>query len=136
FTPVQNPDFADHRDYNRHIASLQNVHTFSPTFLNTTRLGLNKSWFFFRTDTLVPVDRSLYFVPDPFFAPTPNGQFGAISITGLTGLALSYSGFAQTPRWYNYVALSLTTDFSNTRGAHSLQFGASYKHVWDNSVIP
>jgi hypothetical protein len=136
FTPTQNPNFADHRDYNKQIVSLQNVHTFSPTLLNTTRLGFNKSWYFFRTDTTVPIDPSLYFIPNPFFAPTDIGQFGVVSIAGLTGLGLTYTGTPITPRWFDYLALSATTDFNKTHHAHSLQFGASYKHSWDDTSVP
>jgi outer membrane receptor protein involved in Fe transport len=135
FTPVQNPNFADHRNYNRHIWSAENLHTFSPSFLNTTRLGINKTWYFFRTDTTVPVDRSLYFVPDPFFAPTSVGQFGAISINGLDGLGLTLTRLGVTPRWHDYLAFSLTTDFTKIGGAHSLRFGGSYKRTLDDNVI-
>lgn len=135
FTPVQNPNFADHRDYDRQIWSLQNVHTFSPSFLNTSRFGFNKTWFFFRTDTTVPIDPSLYFVPNPFFMPTRVGQFGAIVISGLDGLGLTYTRLGVTPRWQDYRALTLSTDFNKIAGAHSLQIGTSYKPIWDASVI-
>lgn len=135
FTPSENPNFAEARTYNRHLASVQNVHTFSQNFLNTTRLGLNKTWYFHRTDTTVPIDRSLYFVKDPFYAPTDVGQFGQVSITGLKGLGEGLTGTTISPRWFDYTMVSLNTDFTYTRGAHSLQFGAVFKHTWDDTVV-
>jgi len=135
FTPTQNPNFADHRTYNKHIFSAQNIHTFSPNLINTTRVGFNKSYYFFRTDTLVDVDRSLYFVPDPFYAPTDNGQFGVVSITGLKGLGQTSTGVNITPRWFDYRMLSLNSDFNYLRGAHSWQFGFLYKRTWDDTVV-
>ena len=135
FTPTQNPNFADARNYNRQIASVENVHTFGSNFLNTTRVGLNKSWYFFRTDTTVDVDRALYFVPDPFYAPTDKGQFGLITISGLKGLAETSTGVNITPRWFNYWMSSLNSDFNYNHGAHSFGFGVSYKRTLDNAVV-
>jgi len=135
FTPGQNPNFADHREYDKRILSIQNVHTFSSTFLNTTRLGINKSWLFDRLDTTVPIDPSLYFIPNPYFAPTDVGQFGVVAITGLKGLGETYTGVSDTPRWFDFLALSLTTDFTTVHGRHSWQFGGSYRRVWDDTAI-
>ncbi len=135
FTPSENPTFAEARTYDRHIVSVQNVHTFGSTFLNTTRFGYNKTWYFHRTDTTVPIDRSLYFVPEPFFAPTEVGQFGQVSITGLKGLGEGLTGTTISPRWFDYQMMSLNTDFTYTRGAHSFQFGAVYKRTWDDTVV-
>ena len=135
FTPTQNDNFADHRTYNKQIASLQNVRTITSNFVNTTRVGLNKTWYFFRTDTLVPVDKSMYFVPDPFYAPTDQGQFGAVNITGLKGLGQTSTNTNITPRWFDYWMLSLNTDFNWTKGAHAIQFGGQVKRTWDGTVV-
>jgi carboxypeptidase family protein/TonB-dependent receptor-like protein len=136
FTPTTVPAFADHRTYNKHIASVQAVHTFSPRFVGTTRVGVNKTWYFYRTDTTVPVDRSMYFVPDPFFAPTEQGQFGVISVSGLSkGLGQNVSNTTITPRWFPYWMGTVTSDFNYTRGTHAIQFGGSFKRTWDNSVV-
>jgi len=87
FTPVQNPNFADHRDYNRHIWSFQNVHIFSSSFLNTTRVGVNKTWLFARTDTTVSIDPSLYFVPNPFSRPRASASSARFQSAAWMGLA-------------------------------------------------
>ena len=135
FTPGQNQNFADHREYNKHILSIQDVHTFTPTLVNTTRFGLNNSWLFDRLDTTVPIDPSLYFIPNPFFAPTDIGQFGVVAITGLKGLGETYTGVSDTPRWLDFRAVSLTSDFTYVRGRHAWQFGGSYRRVWDDTAI-
>lgn len=135
FTPTQNPNFADARTYNRYIFTAQNIHTFSPRLVNTTRVGVNKTWYFFRTDTTVEVDPSLYFIPNPFFAPTKIGQFGRVGITGLKGLGETQTNVNITPRWFDYLMVSVSSDFNYIRGAHSWQFGVSYKHTWDDTVI-
>ncbi len=135
FTPTQNDNFADHRTYNKQVASIQNVRTFSSRFVNTTRLGLNKTWYFFRTDTLAPVDKSMYFVPDPFYAPTDMGQFGAVNVTGLKGLGQTSTNTNITPRWFDYWMLQLNTDFNLTMGAHAFQFGGEFKRTWDGTVV-
>ena len=134
-TPTQIDLFADDRTYNKQIASVQNVRTFSDHLVNTTRVGANKTWYFFRTDTTVPIDRSLYFVPNPFYAPTEVGQFGAVNVTGLKGLANTSTNTNITPRWFDYWMISLNTDFNYTTGGHNLQFGGSFKRTWDDTVV-
>lgn len=134
-TPTQIDAFADDRTYNKQIASIQNVKMLTQNLVNTTRVGMNKTWYFFRTDTTVPIDKSMYFVPNAFYAPTDEGQFGAVNVTGLKGLGNTSTTTNITPRWFDYWMLSLTSDFNYTRGAHALQFGGSFKRTWDNTVV-
>lgn len=135
FTPTQVDLFADNRTYDKQIASIQNVSTISDHLVNTTRVGANKTWYFFRTDTTSVIDRSLYFVPDPFYAPTDVGQFGAVNVTGLKGLGNTSTNVNITPRWFDYWMLSLNTDFDYSKGRHNVQFGGSFKRTWDDTVV-
>jgi hypothetical protein len=130
FSPLLNPNFAEHQDYNKGILSVQEVHTFSPNLVNTTRFGLNRTWYFLRADPTVAIDRSLYFVADPFYAPTSVGQFGQLGVTGLTGLATSTG-----PRWFQHTTFNVDSDFNYTRGAHAWKFGGSAGRWHDDGAV-
>ncbi len=129
-TPGSNSYFAEHITIDKKILSVQNVHIFGPALVNTTRFGLNVHWFFSRIDPLVPIDPSIYFVPNAFNSPSEVGQVGYISVTGLAGIALEAA--APSPRWFKSTTPSISSDFNYTRGAHSWQFGGVWKHVSDD----
>lgn len=131
-SPQDNPNFADHVDYNKSIASIQNVHTFSANFLNTTRVGLNRTWYFDRPEATVPVDKALYFVPDPFYAPTPNGQFGRLTVSGLSAIGDTPG---PSPRWFQHTVVNVDTDFNYTRGIHAWKFGGSVARWHDDGAV-
>jgi outer membrane receptor protein involved in Fe transport len=131
-TPQANPNFADHVTTRKNIFSIQNVHTFSASLVHTLRAGFNRSWYFDRADTLVPIDSSLYAVPDPYFAPTPQAQFPQIAITGLSSLGNTPN---PTPVWYQHTAINIDSDFNYTRGAHSWQFGGTFQRWYDDGDV-
>jgi hypothetical protein len=127
-TPEVSTRFAAHSVRDKIIWSVQNSHTFSSHFLNSTRIGFNWNRYLDENDSLVEIDRALYIGPDPFLTPTGHGQFPNISVGSLSSLASTGNG----PVWYDHLAISIDTEFNYLRGAHSWQFGASWSRSADD----
>lgn len=127
-TPEVSESFGAHSTRDKVIVSVQNAHTFSSNFLGSVRFGANWNRYLDENDGLVDVADSMYIGPDPFLTPTGHGQFPAISVGGLSGLANSGNG----PVWYDHLGLSIDAELNYTRGAHSWQFGGSWSRSIDD----
>ena len=127
-TPEANPNFAAFLIRNKQIGSLENVHTFSPNLINTVRFGINRNFYFDETTATVPVDRSMYVAENPFVTPSARGAFESVGIGSMTGFATS----GNAPVWYTHTGISLDTEFSFIKGAHTLKAGGSWLYSIDN----
>jgi hypothetical protein len=128
-TPEANPNFAAFLIRNKQIGSLENVHTFSSHLLNTTRLGVNRNYYFDETTAVVPIQKSMYVAENPFVTPSSRGAFESIGFgNGMSGMAST----GNAPVWYTHTGISLDTEFSYVKGAHTLKAGGSWLYAIDN----
>jgi outer membrane receptor protein involved in Fe transport len=105
----------------RQIAAFEETHTFSPTLLNSFRLGYNRE----HANALAPGkvlnpvagDASQAWAPEPIPVGPPRAQGPVISAPGLTPPTFSYV-------WNVY---EVYDDAFLTRGRHSLKFGFGYE---------
>ncbi len=126
-TPEANPNFATYGIRNKQIVSLENVHTFSANMLNTVRLGFNRNYYFDETTATVPIASSMYVAADPFVTPSARGAFESVGIGGMTGMATT----GNAPVWFTHTGISLDTEFSFIKGAHTLKAGGSWLYSID-----
>ena len=127
-TPEANPSFATFAYRDKHIASVENAHTFSDHLLNSTRFGYNRNWYFDETTAIVDIGQNMYVAADPFVTPSGRGQFESISIGGMTGMATS----GNAPVWYQHNGFDFSTEFNYLKGDHSWKFGGAYQYAADN----
>ena len=127
-TPNANQNFALMSTRDKQIYSVENVHTFSNRLINSTRVGVNRNYYFDEATAVVPVDPSLYVAQDPFSTPSDRGQFPSISIGQMIGMA---SG-GNAPVWYTHTGISFDTEFNYTKGANSWKFGGNWSHARDD----
>lgn len=107
------------------ILTLQ--HIFSPTLLNTARIGVSRTYAGDSIDisALNPVatDTSLGFLPN-----SPVGQITVGNLATDGGLGASGSDI------FHFTSYQASDDASWVRGRHTLQFGALFDRIDDNTV--
>ena len=130
-TPDTNPDPFNNVQIlsktSRHIAALEESHTFSPTLVNTARLGFNRS----------VVDNSNGIAAiNPASADPSLGMF-----LGRNAPAIFSAGFSQLPNGYPggtsvhiWNSLQFYDDAFVTRGTHSLKFGFALERMQYNPL--
>jgi len=111
----------------RQIVTVQENHIFSPSFLNSFRLGFNRS---FGASPLsatavnpLAADTSLGFAP--------GNTVGIIRVPGLTDFSGGLS--TQAPQLWAWNSFQESDDIFLTRGVHSIRFGANVERIQDNS---
>ena len=115
----------------RQAAILEETHIFSGAFVNTARLGYNRTINFgghaFVALNPVGADPSLAMLPG-FGAPGIT-----LSGTGITNLSGGLRGASQQDYWGRLV--QLYDDAFYNRGKHSLKFGATFMAQQDDSYV-
>ena len=121
-TPYSSPDnldaVLDSSSTRRHIASLEETHTFGPTLVNTVRLGYSREYEIndFSAVAVNPLAN------DPSVAAIP-GQFAA-HVGGSIGIEPFNGGInGNTTALYGWNSFQGYDDAFWTHGAHSLKFG-------------
>ena len=111
----------------RQIVTAQENHIFSSSFLNSLRLGFNRS---FGASPLsatavnpLAADTSLGFAP--------GNTVGQIHVPGLTDFSGGLS--TQAPQRWAWNSYQGSDDIFLTRGVHSIRFGANFERIQDNS---
>jgi hypothetical protein len=111
----------------RQMVTVQENHIFSPSFLNSFRLGFNRS---FGASPLsatavnpLAADTSLGFAP--------GNTVGIIHVPGLTDFSGGLS--TQAPQLWAWNSFQEGDDIFLTRGIHSIRFGANVERIQDNS---
>src|SRR5712671_3992255 len=108
----------------RQMYSLEETHVFSPTLVNTARVGFSRV----RATVTQPVSALNPLAKDPSFGILP-GQFApAINVGGglVTMVGALGSVSADLLTWNSY---QFYDDAFLTRGAHSLKFGFAVEHM-------
>ncbi|MBI4459932.1 MAG: TonB-dependent receptor [Acidobacteria bacterium] len=101
--------------------TLVETHIFSPSTLNSLRLGYTRPADFIDSPSSIVIPRSLYFVPT---AP----HFGQIQIPGLP----TFGPFYTTPEGNTMNSFQFADDLVAQRGAHGLKFGTEvHRYRWN-----
>lgn len=135
-TPATNYNFITANNTNRNqFVTLQEMHIFSPTLLNTVRFGLNRT----RTALLpaIGLDQSLLeklaLVPgQPMFESGSSISPGAVSATQGGG-GVSSMGNPNVPRVWAWNVFEGSDDLTKTMGSHSLRAGVLFKRTQFNT---
>jgi hypothetical protein len=118
----------------RQVASVHEQHLFSPTSVNSIRIGFSRA----RASTggITAVSNPLMFDPSYFFQP---GAFaGSIqNVPGLTNFsgAPSAQGLLPSSQTLTWNSFQAGDDFFITKGRHSLKFGGQVERMQDNQLI-
>ena len=111
---------------NRQMFSLEETHVFSPSLVNTTRIGFNRD----HTDSALPLTALNPLATDPSLGSIP-GRFAAtLSVPSLTQMSGGLgAGSTLHNTWNSFQAYD---DAFLTRGTHSIKFGFAFEHMQFN----
>ena len=126
-TPQVSNTFTTNLNYRAQVASLTEVHVFSPGLLNTFTAGFSRATFLSQDSPLIPVPAGLNFIQGE--------QIGQISIGaagGNSGGALTQIG-AINPAGSSRNLFTETDNVQLTKGRHLLSFGVWFHNVQDNA---
>lgn len=129
-SPAPDPLFASNLILVSQVASLQDTHVFSPTALNTARIGFSRAAYTFNAPQITQFPSSLDFV-------TGNGGPGGIVIGGgvtTTGAsAITSAGPNNAANVWNRRNLFTYEDnFQLTKGMHQFNVGVWFQPIQDN----
>jgi hypothetical protein len=112
----------------RHTASIQESHTFSPSVINLTRIGFNR----IVAEQVQSLSTINPLADDPSYGFLPGRDVGQIAIAGIT----SYPGGlgAQGDYLFHYTSYQADSDLLITRGSHSVRTGASFERIQSNTL--
>ncbi len=112
----------------RTFATLEETHIFSPTLLNSARIGFSRD----AVLNAAPVSAINPLASDPSLAAIP-GRFAAqVRVTGLTNFTGGVNGNSNNLTYYN--SFQGYDDIVLTRGTHSLKFGAVVERTQRNRI--
>ncbi|HXA56611.1 MAG TPA: carboxypeptidase regulatory-like domain-containing protein [Candidatus Acidoferrum sp.] len=128
--PLVDPLFASVSTLRMQVASLQEMHTFSPDLLNTARFGFSRAGFNLISDPLTSIPSSLDFVT----GAGPGGITigGGVSTTSGNGTITAAGPNNAAGVWNRRNLFTYTDDIQLTRGKHQLSFGVWFQRLQDN----
>ena len=122
--PLPDPLFASRLRLNAQVASLEEMHVFSPNVLTTFRAGFSRAGFNFDSATLSTFPPDLSFVA--------GAQPGNLILnSGVTAAGDSTNAGA----WNRRNLFTYTDDVQITKGIHQLSAGAWFQRVQDNEDV-
>ena len=127
--PLADPLFASYSALRMQVASLQETHTFSPSFLNTARAGFSRAGFNLNSALLADFPASLDFVQNA----GPGGIVvnGGVTTTGLSGITSAGPNNAAGV-WNRRNLFTFTDDVQFSKGIHTFSAGVWLQRVQDN----
>ena len=113
------PGFGDHRNAHRQILTVNEIHTFSPTFVNEARLGFNRIGIGFFPN----------FTPDPAQYHIGSGLSGNVGIPQITlsDIGLNFGGPSGFPQGRTDTLGVLSDTATLLRGRHQLKIGGEFR---------
>jgi Carboxypeptidase regulatory-like domain/TonB dependent receptor-like, beta-barrel/TonB-dependent Receptor Plug Domain len=110
----------------RQLVAIEETHTFSPQFVNSFRVGLNRSVAAVGLTTTAVNPAAA----DPSFGGVP-GQFAPM--VTVAGLSLFTGGLGAPPFYgFHFNSYQVYDDAFLTRGTHSIKFGGAFERLQDN----
>jgi hypothetical protein len=127
--PLTDPLFASYTALRMQVASLQETHIFSPSMLNTARLGFSRAGFNLDSTLLAQFPSSLDFVE----GAGPGGIVvnGGVTTTGLSGITSAGPNNAAGV-WNRRNLFTYTDDVQISKGIHQISAGVWFQRVQDN----
>jgi TonB dependent receptor len=107
----------------RQIAAVEATHTFSPSFVNSVRLGYNRS----HTQAAGGIRAINPAAVDPALSWAP-GFTNAARVISVPGLSQIGPGLSDPAFQYFWNAYQLYDDAFVSKGKHSLKFGGTFEH--------
>jgi hypothetical protein len=106
----------------RQIVAIEESHTFTPTIVNSLRVGVNRD----ATDNNIPSQAINPATADPSLAAIPGEHAAAVSISGLTAFTGGFGASGVTYRWTSY---QINDDLFWNRGQHSIKVGVAVERM-------
>ena len=114
------PGFGDHRNAHRQILTINEIHTFSPTFVNEARIGFNR----------ISIGFFPSFTPDPLqqfhIGSGVSGNVGIPQIT-ISDINLNFGGPSTFPQGRVDTLGVLSDTATLLRGKHTLKIGGEFR---------
>ena len=113
----------------RQLLSIEETHTFNPSFINTVRLGYNRD----TVNNNQPVNAVLPAAADHSLAAIP-GRYATACLCNF--MSFMEGGLGGTPTYlYRWNSYQVYDDAFLTKGRHSLKFGFGYERDQDNQLV-
>ncbi len=128
-TPSANPLSLVNESLREQVASIQEQHVFSPTFLNTARFGYSRASYFFTG--IVPVDVPGWVSGDPVGAIVISGSTASNGASAITGAGANTGS-------NNHTARNLFTEDDHiywTHGRQQIEAGGWLQRVQANDLL-
>jgi len=106
----------------RQVAALEESHTFTPSLLNSFRIGLNRE----AADNNVPSQAINSATIDPGYAAMPGHHATQVSVTGLTPFT---GGFGASGVYYAFTSYQVHDDLYWNKGRNGIKIGASFEDL-------
>lgn len=118
-TPLGDVLFTDNVESS--FASAEHTRILSPRLLNRLRGGYNRSYVDYSQEYLNPafLDRSLWFVPNPY------ARGFVLGASGLSGIG----GAGNLPRWRAETSFLVNNTVTFTPGRHSIKVGGEFQEI-------
>jgi hypothetical protein len=128
-TPQADPLFAAITNLRSQVASIQEVHVFTPEVINTLRVGFSRARSFFDSPPLVPFPASLSF----FVGQPPGGVIIGGSAT-TSSSSITTAGASNAPNAHNARNLfTYSDDVQLVKGKHQITVGAWFQRLQNNT---
>jgi len=121
------PGYGDTRDGKRHLMTISEDHTFSPTLFNTVRLGFNRIHLTFTPNSVL--DPAAFGINLPAGAPTKVG----IPFMNVANAA-SFGAPVNEPQGRGDTTGILNDTVSWLKGRHSFAFGGEIRRAYNNNI--
>jgi hypothetical protein len=126
--PDQLNNIRFHHKLKRPFVSLEETHSFSPTFINSLRFGFNRNAADLTADDVInPL------AADTTLGSVPGRPAAKISVPGLATFSGGAGAFANFVFGWN--SFQLYDDAFLTRGKHSLRFGFALERMQSNNLF-
>jgi hypothetical protein len=128
-TPSANPLSLTYETLREQVASLQETHVFSPSALNTARVGFSRGGYYFTGST--PVNVPGWVAGAPIGAIVIGGGTASNGASQITGAGTNVgSNLTAARNLFTY-----SDDVNITHGIHNIQFGAWVQRIQNNDTM-
>ena len=124
--PLNNEGFTNKNS--RPFFSLEETHTFTPTLINSFRIGFSRNSASIATSPAINPDAA-----NPAFGAVPGQPAPFLSVPGIATFSGGLDGFPNFAFGWN--SYQLYDDAFWTRGAHQIKFGLAVEYMRSNNIF-